>query len=112
MDNTALQKDVSCATCLWTWRKAWCYSRVSCLASRKSAPALGHYTTFPSWNGLSTEMDGEPQQSLEASGTEALTDGSGNIQACNDCQVTSDLMLVSNCIFTIFTGPSTHAQGR
>ena len=60
---------------------------------------MGHYTTFPSWNGLSTEMDGELQQSLEASGMEALTDGSGNVQACNDCQVTSDLVLVSNYMF-------------
>ena len=41
-------------------------------------------------------MDGEPQQLLEASGMEAVSDGSGNVQAYDDCQVTSDLMLVSN----------------
>lgn len=73
---------------------------------------MGHNTTFPSWNGLSTEMDGELQQSLEASGMEAVTDGSGNVQACNDCQVTSDLMLVSNYMFMKVTGLSPHAQGR
>ena len=56
-------------------------------------------------------MDGEPQQLLETSDMEALTDGSGNVQACNDCQVISDHMLVSNYIFIKFTGLSPHAQG-
>ena len=46
-------------------------------------------------------MDGEPQQPLETSGMGAVMSGSANVQGCSHCQVTSDLMLVSDCISLI-----------
>ena len=65
-------RDVSWATCFLTWGKTWCYNQVSCLAPQKSATPSAWYTTSLSWNGISTETDGERQQPLEASGTGAF----------------------------------------